>query len=254
VEREKSTMLPNIKLLLPNTYPRKNVVAKHISVKSPCCCQTYSWGTGWRRCIGCLKLQVSFCKRATNRRALLQKETYTDKASYGSLPPCIYLVAKHVCWCQINLSFCVPGIYIFVKSPCCCQTYTEWRRLVGYLKLQVIFRKRATNYKALLRKMTNEDKASHDSTSPCMYATGNVCLESCTCFGNKIDTLTNYRSLLQKSHIKVVKHIPEGIYLVAKTCTWFQKYISSSVTRYGVATISRLLKMIGLFCRISSLL
>ena len=36
---------------------------------------------------------------------------------------------------------------------------TGWRRLIGCLKLQVIFRKRATNYGALLRKMTYKDKA-----------------------------------------------------------------------------------------------
>jgi len=36
---------------------------------------------------------------------------------------------------------------------------TGWRRLLGCLKLQVIFRKRATNYRALLRRMTYEDKA-----------------------------------------------------------------------------------------------
>jgi len=29
---------------------------------------------------------------------------------------------------------------------------TGWRRLIGRLKLQVIFRKRATNYRALLQK------------------------------------------------------------------------------------------------------
>jgi len=33
--------------------------------------------------------------------------------------------------------------------------------------LQVIFRKRATSSRALLRKMTYEDKASYDSTAPC---------------------------------------------------------------------------------------
>jgi len=42
-----------------------------------------------------------------------------------------------------------------------------WRRLIGYLKLQVIFRKRATKYRALLRKITCKDKASYDSTPPC---------------------------------------------------------------------------------------
>ena len=44
--------------------------------------------TGWRRLIGCLKLQVIFRKRATNCRALLRKMTYKDKASYDSTPPC----------------------------------------------------------------------------------------------------------------------------------------------------------------------
>ena len=44
---------------------------------------------------------------------------------------------------------------------------TGWRRPIGYFQLQVIFRKRATNYSALLRKMTCKDKASNDSTPPC---------------------------------------------------------------------------------------
>jgi len=45
---------------------------------------------------------------------------------------------------------------------------TGWRRPIGCLKLQVIFRKRATDYRAHLQKMTYEDKASYDSTLPCM--------------------------------------------------------------------------------------
>jgi len=44
--------------------------------------------TGWRRLIGCLKLQFIFCKRATNYRALLRKMTYKDKQSYASSLPC----------------------------------------------------------------------------------------------------------------------------------------------------------------------
>jgi len=47
-----------------------------------------SHNTGWRRLVGCLKLQVIFRKRATNYRALVRKMTYEDKASYGSSPPC----------------------------------------------------------------------------------------------------------------------------------------------------------------------
>jgi len=45
--------------------------------------------TGWRRLIGCLKVQVIFRKLATNYKALLRKMTYKDKASYGSSPPCM---------------------------------------------------------------------------------------------------------------------------------------------------------------------
>jgi len=48
---------------------------------------TYT-GTGWRRLIGCLKLQVTFRKRASNYRALLRKMTCEDKASYYSTPRC----------------------------------------------------------------------------------------------------------------------------------------------------------------------
>ena len=43
--------------------------------------------TGWRKPIGCLKLQVIVCKRASNYRALLRKMTYKDKASCDSTLP-----------------------------------------------------------------------------------------------------------------------------------------------------------------------
>ena len=43
-----------------------------------------------------------------------------------------------------------------------------WQRTKGCLKTQVIFRKRATNYKALLRKMTHRNKASYESSPLCI--------------------------------------------------------------------------------------
>jgi len=49
------------------------------------CYRTY---TVWRRCTGCLKLQVSFRKRATRCRALSRKMT-SKEASYASAPSCI---------------------------------------------------------------------------------------------------------------------------------------------------------------------
>ena len=52
---------------------------------------------------------------------------------------------------------------------------TGWQRPIGCLKLQVIFRKRATNYRALLRKITYKDKAFYGSSSPCSKATFENC-------------------------------------------------------------------------------
>ena len=43
---------------------------------------------GWRWCIGCLKLHNFSIQRTTNYKALVQKMTYTDEASYGPPPPC----------------------------------------------------------------------------------------------------------------------------------------------------------------------
>jgi len=47
-------------------------------------------------------------------------------------------------------------------------TRTGWRRPIGCLELHVIFRKRATYYRALLRKMTCEDTAPYRSSPTCM--------------------------------------------------------------------------------------
>jgi len=68
--------------------------------------------------------------------------TYKDEASQDST--CIYLLLS---W----------------TSKCGRMSITRWRRPVGCLQLQVIWHKRATNYRALLRKMTYKDKASYDS-------------------------------------------------------------------------------------------
>ena len=59
--------------------------------------------TGQQRCTGCLNLQISFRKRATNCRALLRKMTSKDKASYDSTPPgtpmgfCHPVARAHTC-------------------------------------------------------------------------------------------------------------------------------------------------------------
>jgi len=44
---------------------------------------------------------------------------------------------------------------------------TGWRRSIGCLISWITFRKLATNYRALLRKMTYKDKVSYESPPPC---------------------------------------------------------------------------------------
>ena len=46
---------------------------------------------------------------------------------------------------------------------------TGWRRLIGSPKLQIIFHKRATKYRSLLREMTYKDKGSYESSPPCTH-------------------------------------------------------------------------------------
>ena len=71
-----------------------------------------SHDTGWRRVIGCLKLQVSFRKRATSYRALLRKMTCKDTVSYDSTPPCTIRIIKQLkhrpSACDVHSRFVFP--------------------------------------------------------------------------------------------------------------------------------------------------
>ena len=108
---------------------------------------------------------------------------YTDKSykwyhlchAHEGVTSChTYEWSSHICWHVIVLR-----AYIFTHIHTNTHPYTRditrgnhaihckgWRRPIGCLKLQVNLRKRATNYRALLREMTYEDKASCDSMHP----------------------------------------------------------------------------------------
>jgi len=94
--------------------------------------------------------------------------------------------------------------YVHIAEPW--PFYSDLMVLIGCFKLQVIFCKRATNYRALLRKITYRDKASYES-SPF------------------------YSDLM----LLILQHQPYN-YFKYDRC-------------HGVAATSRLLKMIGLFCK-----
>ena len=62
-------------------------------------------------------------------------------------------------------------IYIHLKYTHICMGHercAESYRVAKTQELQVVFRKRATNHRALLRKMTYEDKAHYASPPPCI--------------------------------------------------------------------------------------
>ena len=114
--------------LLERLLPPKVQVQKITKVSSIVVFYSRS-STMWRRHSGCLILQVSFRKRAINRRAHLRK---------------------------------VSSVVVFYS-----RSSTGWRRHIGFLKLQVSFRKRAMNHRAHLQKRTYKDKASYGSSPPC---------------------------------------------------------------------------------------
>ena len=89
---------------------------------------------------------ISLKKQINTTHTDTDTDTDTDTHIYMYMYICIYTDAHvHVCGTFRN---------------------TGWRRSIGCLKLQVIFRKRATNSRALLRKMT------------CTYV---LCVIHCVC-------------------------------------------------------------------------
>ena len=140
--------------------------------------------TGWQRCIECMKLQVSFPKRATNYRALLQKWHIKPWHNTG-WRRCIKLQAS---FCERDISFCerathyaggggigmgwlisrllkITGFFCrispLLKSSFAKETYNlkeptncSHTISIGFLKFQTSFRKRATLQTSFRKRAT----------------------------------------------------------------------------------------------------
>jgi len=112
----------------------------------------YMSHTGWQRLIGCLKLQVIFCKRATNCRALLRKMTCKNKPSYASSPPCTthtnelcrtyeQVVSLHIWWVtyewamlhiRTSYEWCCSHERIMSHSAAFCNTLHDTEHLAAH--------------------------------------------------------------------------------------------------------------------------
>jgi len=77
---------------------------------------------------------------------------------------CIY---AHACMHEYMHTFIHAYMHTCTHKYRRCILDTGWRRPIRCLKLQVISRKRATNCRALLLKMTCKDKAFYASVPPC---------------------------------------------------------------------------------------
>jgi len=99
--------------------------------------------TGWRRPIGRLKLEVIFRKRATNYRALLRTLTYTDKASYGSSPPCTDYTwlfgtfSSSFTPLHISTHFSVQGKKNWARHTDCVWLFDEFRSSLTHVHVHV---------------------------------------------------------------------------------------------------------------------
>jgi len=146
----------------------------------------------------CMRVYVCMYVRKCIRVCLC---VCTCVCASSPIPPAVYMcvyVCAYVCIC-IRVCVCVCAhVYVFVCACACASVSiyacvrsprTGWRTCIGFLNVQVSFRKRIANYRALLQKMTYKDKALYASPPPCMKTCPFlhhspavcVCLRVCVC-------------------------------------------------------------------------
>ena len=165
------------------------------------------------KCRGCLQLQVSFCKRATNYRAILRRKCRG----------CLNL--------QISSRKREGGkrngsVVQFLNS----QLHSHLKTLVRgmgkcrrCLQLQISFCKRATDYRALLRKMTYKEKAFYGSFATLYFKTlkrGIIRTSNFSKLSFTVPFCSNFSSNLTfqnfYSHFKTLIRGMEGAYNFSK--------------------------------------
>ena len=138
----------------------------------------------------------------------------------------------------------------------CMIKVAAWRRPIEYLKLQIIFLKRSTNYMALLRKMTYKDKSSYGSSPPCIHHMTIMPTHICLCWRHTQKTINVIGDIIfigkmtckdKASYGSSPPCIRHMTMMLTRVCLYWAT--CRLFCHYGVATISRLLKIMGLFCK-----
>jgi len=89
----------------------------------------------------------------------------------------------------------------------CAYIWYRVAKTLWYPKLQVIFRTRATNYRAHLRRITYKDKTSYGSSAPCIYVYI-ICKHGCIyVYAHNLHTLLNIVLYENYVHICICVHV-----------------------------------------------
>jgi len=140
-------------------------------------------------------------------------------------------------------------MFIHFRSPC--RSSIGWRRPTGCLALLVIFRTRATNYRALLRKMTYKVKASYGSSPPSVRCSMKRVFGSWYTFLG-IDTIAQYVSWHEEGVRQVVRICCSFLQRVAVCCSVWQCVAAcGSVLQRVAVCCSSVLQHIAVCCSVS---
>jgi len=109
---------------------------------------------------------ASFQKETVGRNVVQPTPMNESCHTYEWVTPLYVWHVAFICVTWIAHMCDMTHSYVWLDSFICATVGTGWRRLIGSPKLQMIFHKRATKYRSLLRKMTSKDKRSYESSPP----------------------------------------------------------------------------------------